>query len=140
MRLAKARLMRFFALLAGASVMATSDLNAVILPAAVTGEWGGPQVRLSLGDMSGQIEFSCASATIESPIRPDSTGKFSVAGHHTRFSGGPTPADTPGKAVVAMFTGHLDGDTLHLVVKYAGTEAESYTLERNRRVKLIRCQ
>ena len=125
-----------FAILAGVTIMAgTADAS----PPALTGEWGGPQVHLSLGDTGGTMEFSCASARIEAPVHPDAAGKFTVKGHHEAFSNGPTPADALRPITPAHFTGHVDGNTLHLSVHRPGATAENYTLERGRRTKMIRC-
>lgn len=106
---------------------------------ALAGEWGAPQVRLSLGATGGRIEFSCAAATIDAAVLPDAAGNFNVAGRHEDFTGGPAPAGTPPRTTPARFTGKVDGDILQLSVKRQGAAAETYTLQRGRRTKLIRC-
>jgi hypothetical protein len=107
---------------------------------ALTGEWGGPQVRMSLTATGGKMEFDCASATIDAPVRPDPTGKFSAPGRHEAFTGGPTPADVAPPTTAAHFEGHVEGDTMHLTIHRKGeTATQEYTLQRGRRVKIIRC-
>lgn len=106
---------------------------------ALVGEWGGPQVKMSLGAAGGRIEFSCAAATIDAAVHPDAAGMFYVAGRHEDFTSGPAPADTPASTTPARFTGKVDGDILQLSVKRQGAAAETYTLQRGRRTKLIRC-
>ena len=105
---------------------------------ALVGEWGGPQVQLSLTAAGGRIEFSCAAATIAA-IRPDPAGKFSADGRHEEFTGGPVQADAAPAATPARYTGQVDGDTLQLTVHRQGRAAETYTLQRGKRSKLIRC-
>jgi hypothetical protein len=106
----------------------------------LTGEWGGPQVRLVLKDNGGTLELACASAHLGTPIRPDATGKFVADGTYESFSGGPVLADIPPKITAARFSGHIEGNTMHLSVWPSGEKtAQDYTLERGRRVKLIRC-
>ena len=109
-------------------------------PAPLTGDWGGPQVRLSLTAAGGKMDFDCASATIEAPIRLDPAGKFSAPGRHEAFAGGPTLADAPPPMTAARFEGRVEGDTMHLTIHRKGeTATQEYTLQRGRRVKIIRC-
>ncbi|WP_310498725.1 hypothetical protein [Sandarakinorhabdus sp.] len=106
----------------------------------LTGDWGGPQVRLQLTETGGKLDLACASAIIDMPVRPDAAGKFVVLGRYDSFTGGPTPADAAPAMAKAHFDGHVEGDTMHLSVHRHGEKAaENYTLERGRRVKLIRC-
>ena len=122
----------------GLLMVGAANTHAADHPALV-GEWGAPQVRLSLGATGGRIEFSCAAATIDAAVHPDAAGTFSVAGRHEDFTGGPAPADTPPRTTPARFTGKVEGDILQLSVKREGAAAETYTLQRGRRTKLIRC-
>ena len=119
-------------------MVGAADTHAAAHPA-LLGEWGGPQVRLSLGEAGGRIDFACASATIDAAVHPDGAGNFSAAGRHEDFAGGPAPADTPATTTPARFSGKVDGDTLQLSVQRGGAAAETYTLQRGRRTKLIRC-
>lgn len=123
---------------AGVSLM-VSSVQAQPSPP-LTGEWGGPQIRLMLTDAGGTLDMACASAHLAAPVRPDAAGKFAVDGKYESFTGGPTPADVPPPLTAARFTGHVEGNTMHLSVRQAGERtAQDYTLERGRRVKLIRC-
>nr|WP_310522776.1 hypothetical protein [Polymorphobacter sp.] len=127
-------------LLAGAMLMTTAANN-IPHPSALTGDWGGRQIRLSLTDAGGTIEFGCASASIDAPVHPDTNGKFTAAGRHEAFAAGPThSADAPPATTAVRYTGHVQGDTLHLSVHQHGQKTtEDYTLERGHRVKIIRC-
>lgn len=108
--------------------------------APLTGDWGGPQVRLVLTDKGGTLELSCASASLDAPIHPDATGTFTATGRYEAFTGGPALADAPPATTPAQFSGRITGDTLQLSVHPKGDKtAQAYTLERGRRVKLIRC-
>ena len=125
--------------LSGALLMATAaDSTAAGAP--LVGDWGGRQIRLSLAETGGKVDFNCASASIDSAVMPDAKGSFTATGRYEAFDAGPMHnADAAPKTIAAHFTGHVDGNTLHLSVHRKGSEAESYTLERDRRVKLIRC-
>ena len=118
--------------------MACAANSAAAHPALV-GEWGGPQVRLSLGEEGGRIEFACGSASIDAAVHPDAAGTFNAAGRHEDFTGGAVQADTPARTTPARFIGKVDGNTLQLSVQRRGAAPETYTLERGRRTKLIRC-
>jgi hypothetical protein len=125
-------------LIGGLVMIATADTGAAAHPA-LAGEWGGPQVHVSLGETGGRIDFACASATIDSAVHLDTGGKFSATGRHEEFAGGPTQADTTPPTTPARYSGQVDGDTLQLSVLRQGHAAETYTLQRGRRTKLIRC-
>lgn len=106
----------------------------------LNGEWGGPQVRLIVTDDGSKLELGCAAASLDAPLRPDASGNFATTGKYEAFTGGPALADASPATNLAHFTGHVEGTTMHLSVHQAGAKiADKYTLERGRRVKLIRC-
>jgi hypothetical protein len=109
-------------------------------PAGLTGNWGGNQIMLAMTDTGGRLDLACATAMIDAPVRPDATGKFSATARYEAFTGGPTRADEPPATTPVHVMGHVEGDTLRLSMHREGAAApEVYTLERGRRVKLIRC-
>lgn len=123
---------------AGMTLMVSTAHAGPALP--LTGEWGGPQVRLLLTETGGKLELACAAANIDAPVRPDAAGKFIAAGSYESFTGGPTPADVPPKTTSAEFSGHVVGNTLQLSVRQrGGNTTQDFTLERGRKVKMIRC-
>ncbi len=123
--------------LAGASLMAGA---ADAPPPGLTGNWGGNQARLALTETGGRLDLGCGTAAIDAPIRPDAAGKFSTTARYEEFTGGPTRADEAPATTPAHVMGHVDGDTLHLSIHRQGAKAaDDYTLQRGRRVKLIRC-
>lgn len=128
----------FSLVIGGLLMIGAADAHAAAHPPLV-GEWGGPQVHLSLDETGGRINFACASATIDSAVYLDAGGKFSAAGRHEDFAGGPAQADTAQPSTPARYTGQLDGDTLRLSVHRQGSAPEAYALQRGRRTKLIRC-
>lgn len=138
---------QILALCAGISLMnSTPDAASAAAPASVpqasplTGEWGGPQVRLLLTETGGRLDLSCASASLDTPVRLDAAGKFGAKGRYESFSGGPTLADVPPATTAAQFDGHVEGDAMQISIHRQGEKtAEHYTLARGRRVKLIRC-
>lgn len=119
-------------------MIGAAGTRAAVHPALV-GEWGGPQVHLSLNETGGRIDFSCASATIDAAVQPDAGGKFNAAGRHEAFTGGPVQADAAPPSTPVRYAGWIDGDNLHLSILRKGAAAETYVLQRGRRSKLIRC-
>lgn len=123
---------------AGMTLMVSTAGAEPISP--LMGAWGGPQVRLVLTEKGGTVELACASASLDAPVRPDAAGKFVSTGRYERFDGGPAKADVPPATTPAQITGLIDGDTMRLSILPKGDKvAQAYTLERGRRVKLIRC-
>jgi hypothetical protein len=117
----------FCAVAAGASVTA-----------AVSGQWGAPNVSLTITGDRGVLERSCGRTTIES-IRPKGDGRVVARAWIESYGPGPQPADTPPGAAEGQVTGLLDGDTLTLTITSPGAPAERLHLERGRRSKIIRC-
>jgi hypothetical protein len=126
------------ALLAGALAMTGAAIPA---PAPLTGEWGGLQTRLRLGDAGGTIDFDCAAATIDSAVHPDARGRFTATGRYQAFLPGPDrDADTPPVFKRARFNGQVEAATMKLSMRLDdSTASQDLTLVRGRRVKLIRC-
>lgn len=128
-------------LLATALAMTAGSLPAATpaLPD-LAGDWGGPQARLFMTADGGRLDLACASASIAGPLRATGNGGFSASGRYEEFGGGPTLADVAAATVPAHFTGKVVGDVMQLSVHADGAKApQDLTLERGRRVKLLRC-
>ena len=127
-------------LLAAVFTIAAAAGAAPLRPA-LSGEWGASQIRLALTATGGTIDFDCASARLDTPVHPDAGGNFTANARYEAYAPGPTrAADAPPATVPARIIGRVDGSTLHLSVRTKGdTAAHDYTLERGRRVKIIRC-
>jgi hypothetical protein len=108
---------------------------------ALTGEWGGFQSRLTLDDAGGRLELDCASASLDSTVRPDADGKFSVDGRFEAYAPGPDRRGDMAPAFTeAHFNGQIDGRNLQLTVHLAGQEKpQEFALVRDRKIKIIRC-
>ena len=97
-------------------------------------------MRLTLDASGGRIEYGCGSGTIEAAVNPDRQGSFNVNGKHDEHRAGPTVADTVPVALDANYHGKIDGNRMSLTVSIVGDKAvRSFTLVRDRNVKLIRC-
>ena len=58
-------------------------------PSNLSGQWGGPHISLLLEGGLGQIEYDCASGTVDTVIYPDKEGHFTATGTHRTGQGGP---------------------------------------------------
>ena len=84
---------------------------------ALTGDWGGEHVSLTL-----------------SP-----SGAFSVPGKHVPEHGGPVRMGEPPGSQAALYQGTVSGDRLQLRVTSNGAEVGSYQLRRGASAQLFRC-
>lgn len=107
---------------------------------ALTGEWGGRGVNLTLTETGGTLAYDCAAGTITGPVHPDSNGEFRAKGTHEAFTAGPQDSDAKPPIVAAHYVGSVSGATMILEVQPAGAaRMTSHTLTQGRRAKLIRC-
>ena len=107
----------------------------------LTGEWGGIQTRLSLTETGGSLELDCASASIDSAVRPDAEGKFAATGRFQAFAPGPDRSgDTAPVFTKAVFDGQVEGKNLRLRMHLAGNKTpQDFALVRDRKARIIRC-
>jgi hypothetical protein len=102
-----------------------------------TGNWGGPHVRLVVGDAGAQVEFDCAHGTLAGPLALDAEGRFSVRGTFVREAG-PVREDERGEPVV--YAGRTDGETMDLTVTAEGGDSiGTFTLRRGVGTRLTKC-
>lgn len=105
------------------------------------GEWGGTHISMNVGDASATIEYDCAHGTIPGPLNIDSEGKFQLAGTFTPERGGPIRADESSRDQKATYTGTVKGATMTLTLKIEGSDdAETFTLEKDKQGKLVKCK
>ncbi len=106
-----------------------------------TGSWGGPHIRIEVGQRSATIDYDCANGTIEGPLTFDSKGRFTWRGTHSRERGGPIRIDEKSNTRPAIYAGSVKGDTMTLTVKLADTNevVETYTLKRGSYGRVFKC-
>ena len=124
-------------LLAGALALSGGGL-ANARPVIVDGVWGGGQSVVTVARGGLNLETGCAQGAVTGPVRLDAHGRFAVKGVLQGARPGPQLADEGAGRAAATFSGQIRGDTMRLEIRTA-TGAQSYTLKRGVRPKLIRC-
>lgn len=107
----------------------------------ITGSWGGQHVSLELAPQGGTLEYDCAAGTIDEPVRPDSSGRFSVHGTHIPGHGGPDREGEEVPVLPADYEGRVSGShmTLSVHVTPSGLELGHFTVERGAAPVIMRC-
>jgi hypothetical protein len=106
-----------------------------------TGVWGGLHINIDVGSDSAKVEWDCANGAIEGPLVVDDDGKFELRGTFTPERGGPVRADETPERQPATYTGTIKGNTMTLTLKVSGVdETETFTLERGKAGRLVKCK
>ena len=104
------------------------------------GVWGGPHINIEVGEKSARIEYDCANGVIEGPLVVDGDGNFKLRGTHRAERGGPVRADDDTKGQPATYTGSIKGNSMTLTLKLAGSDEETFTLEKGKEGELFKCK
>jgi hypothetical protein len=109
--------------------------------ALMPGVWGGDHIRLVISRDRAQLEYDCATGTIDQPIIVDASGKFTAKGSHTPEHGGPR-RNGQAAAPRARYIGRVSADTMTLTVTLeAGAERVGvFTLRRGTDPLLTKCR
>jgi hypothetical protein len=107
-----------------------------------TGTWGGPHIRVEVGQRSATIDYDCANGTMDGPFTVDSKGRFNWRGTYKREHGGPIRMDEQSSGRPAIYSGSIKGDTMTLAVKYADSNEviQTYTLKRGSAGRVFKCK
>ena len=105
------------------------------------GAWGGDHVNLVLTATGGTLEYDCAHGTIDQPFFTDSSGRFDLAGTHTREHGGPIRIGEKEDKRPARYAGTTDGRTMTLTVTLTGSNEPlgTFTLTRGQLGRIVKC-
>jgi len=104
------------------------------------GDWGGPHAGVTLEGGLGQVQFDCASGTIDKAIIPGPDGRFSVSGMYMEGQGGPIRVGQIFKSQRATYSGEIVAQQMTLrVAREDGTVLGPFTLTENAQPQLTRC-
>jgi hypothetical protein len=105
------------------------------------GEWGGAHISMNVGDTKATIEYDCAHGEIYGPLSLSGEGKFELRGSFTPERGGPVRADEASRDKPATYSGVINDNTMTLTLKVADSdETETFTLEKGKAGKLVKCK
>jgi hypothetical protein len=76
-------------------------------PERIFGTWGGPHVGLDFQGGLADVQFDCASGTIDDPVYPTADGSFSAKGTYRTGTPGPVKVGQFFKSQAAVFAGHV---------------------------------
>ena len=108
---------------------------------AVTGDWGGAHVRLSILEDGAEVEFDCGHGSLDEPPVSEADGAFSVKGRYVAERGGPTLKDEAPRVRPARYEGSVTGDRMTLEVAIEGGDTLGpFELTRGGRARLVKCR
>ena len=104
--------------------------------------WGGRDISMVVGAENVTVEFDCAQGVILTPIKPDASGNFSVAGTYTPQRGGPVMKDNPPRDLPATYQGKIQGNTMHLQVLLQNKDQQppEFTLTKGEAGRVMKCR
>ncbi len=94
-------------LLAAGSLALVSCSTLEGKPANVVGVWGGPHAGLEFQGGLADVQFDCASGTIDDPLYPGPNGSFSLKGTYRTGTPGPVRVGQFFKSQSAVYSGQV---------------------------------
>jgi hypothetical protein len=109
------------------------------LPAGV---WGGQHIRMEVTGSGANLEYDCASSTIDEPIALNGEGNFDVKGKYSPQHGGPVRDDEGNNSVSVRYVGQVkDGEmTLTVTIPDKKETIGSFNLTRGSDGRLMKCR
>ena len=108
---------------------------------AVTGDWSGQHVRVSILKDGVEVEFDCGHGSLDEAPAPGKDGAFSVKGRYVAERGGPTLKGETAKDRPARYEGSVAGERMSLkVVIEDGDTLGPFDLTRGGRARLVKCR
>ena len=106
------------------------------------GVWGGEHIRLEVTDTGAEIEYDCASGTINEPVILDRDGNFNVKGKYTPQHAGPIGRDEESNSSNVRYEGQAKDSemTLTLTIPDKKETIGSFTLTRGSEGRVMKCR
>ena len=104
--------------------------------------WGARGISMVVSGENATLEFDCAQGVVMTPIKPDASGNFSVAGTFTPQRGGPVMKDNPPQDLPATYKGTIHGNTMHLeiLLQDKGQQPPAFTLTKGQAGRVMKCR
>ncbi|MGH9160728.1 MAG: hypothetical protein ACRD2X_12190 [Vicinamibacteraceae bacterium] len=106
------------------------------------GLWGGEGVQLTVTADGATVEYDCGHGGMDEVIAFDTHGRFELSGWHAQERGGPVREGTVDQKLAARYVGRVRNDqmTLRVELTDSGTTLGPFSLERGKRVRLVKCR
>ena len=109
-------------------------------PTNLSGQWGGPHISLLLQGGLGDIEYDCASGTIDTVIYPAKDGRFTATGTHRTGQGGPIRVGQVFVSQRATYSGTVEKEKMTFAGQLEdGTTLGPFSLILGSKGELLRC-
>jgi hypothetical protein len=104
------------------------------------GTWGGLHVHAEVKDEGAELEFDCATGTIDQPIGLDAQGAFDVKGKFIAEHAGPIRSDEDNSRMV-RYVGRVKDKELTLTISDANSKEviATYTLTQGNQGRIHKC-
>ena len=106
------------------------------------GDWGGPDIQLSVKEAVTQIAFSCADGSIPGRLKSDKNGAFRITGTYTARSHGPVRQDSLPKPEAVTYSGKVNMNAMILTMDFPGADErdQTFSLEKGKiDDRFVRC-
>lgn len=129
--------MRFLAL---AVLPLAACASLALEPPTLHGQWGGPHIGMTVSGAIAQLEYDCASGTIDESVIPARDGSFTARGTHRAGQGGPVRVGQIFRSQRATYAGKIEKDNLTLTATLEdGTVLGPFELVRGAPPQITRC-
>lgn len=109
-------------------------------PPYVVGIWGGPHIAVAFQGAFGDVQFDCATGTIDGLVMAAQGGTFTVNGVYRAGATGPIRVGQRFISQTATYSGEVVKDVMTLNVELEdGTQLGPFTLTKGAPPQLTRC-
>jgi len=127
-------------LAAGAVFVLLSPGAAVAKSPNLIGAWGGPHAGIAFQGGLADVQFDCASGTIDVPVYPAKDGAFTARGTFRAGKPGPVRVGQIFRSEPASYAGHVAKNVMTITITLDdGTAVGPYTLTQGAAPQLTRC-
>ena len=127
-------------LAAPATILAFTAAPLLAATANLSGGWAGPHAAVIFQGGLADVQFDCASGTIDVPVYPAKDGSFSARGTYRAGTPGPVRVGQIFRSEPANYSGTLSKDAITVTVTLEdGTALGPFRLARGAAPQLTRC-
>jgi hypothetical protein len=132
--------MKKFRLLAAALILAAGCSTLEAKPGYLVGGWGGPHVAATFSGGLADLQFDCASGSIDSLVFPAKDGTFQAKGKYREGAPGPVRVGQVFRVQPATYSGKVTDNVMTLNVALEdGSMVGPFTLTLGAQPQITRC-